>query len=285
MKCDERRPGARQQRERDAAQQQQHEQRGDQRGAPEQALAQALPDGVSRLDRSHGIHRGRQPVTACNPRTQKPAAAPSRGSSRRCPRAHSAGAPVPARASPRPGATSASRQRRSPRHALDLRLPGGPHLLDQACRQRHVVELGGHLATVLVRPVEELQRLCGRGRIRRRAVHQDEARAGDGPALRARLVRQDQVVAGGMRPVGIGGGGLEAVRARRHGLAALVDELARTPSCSAWRRRTRRSRSRRRSAWSCWRRPRCPWRRCPTGHCTEVLAPIESLNFGLDLDR
>src|SRR5580698_2314979 len=92
---------------------------------------------------------------------------------------------------------------------LDVRLPGRAHLLDQAVRQRHVVELGRHFGAVAISPIEELERLAGRSRIGRRAVEQDEARTGDRPAARTRLIRQDQVVPRRVRPVGVAGGGLE----------------------------------------------------------------------------
>ena len=165
----QRRPGAGQQRERDAAQQQQHEERGHQRRAAEQALAQALPDGVARLDRCHGVHRGRQPVTACNPRTRKPAAAPVTGK--------------------QPPVSKSAQRRRLP--VLRRAMPSAwsyicfasealatltPLICDfqvartcsiRRCRQRHVVQFGGHLATVLVGPVKELERRCRRDRIRR----------------------------------------------------------------------------------------------------------------------
>src|SRR5215469_1347968 len=55
------------------------------------------------------------------------------------------------------------------RDTLDLGLPRIPDLGDQAVGQRHVIEIGGHLGTVRVRPVEELQRGGGGGRVRRGA--------------------------------------------------------------------------------------------------------------------
>src|SRR5215469_16853124 len=38
------------------------------------------------------------------------------------------------------------------RNTLDLGLPGVPYLSDQALGERHVIEILGHLGTVLVRP-------------------------------------------------------------------------------------------------------------------------------------
>src|SRR6266853_728984 len=90
---------------------------------------------------------------------------------------------------------------RQARRTLDLRLPGGTDLLDQALRQRDVVQLGRHLGTVVIGPFEKLERLTGCGRIRRHGVHQDEARARDRPALLARLIGEDQVIARCMGPV------------------------------------------------------------------------------------
>src|SRR5215469_11558403 len=113
----------------------------------------------------------------------------------------------------------------SRRDTLDLGLPRVADLGDQAFRQRHVVEVGSHLATVRVRPVEELQRRAGRSRVRRAAIHQDEARARDGPALVPGLIGENQVVPGRMFPVGIGGRRLEGFRVGTHLLASRIDEV------------------------------------------------------------
>ena len=48
----------------------------------------------------------------------------------------------------------------------DLRAPGLLDLRDQRCRQRHVIELGGHRGAVLVGPGEELECLLHRLRDR-----------------------------------------------------------------------------------------------------------------------
>ncbi len=168
---------------------------------------------------------------------------------------------------------------------LDLRLPGRANLLDQRIRQRHVVELRSHRRAVLVRPVEELQRLTGSGRIGRLRVNQDEARARDRPARRARLIRENQVVARRTLPIRTG--------AKRPGtLPPSVPRPCRPcspsacwSSCSAWRTRIRRSRLRRRSAAVMLATPSLPLAPMPVGHSTEVAAPILSLKVALDFDR
>ena len=54
-------------------------------------------------------------------------------------------------------------------------------------------------------------------------MHQDEGRGGDRPRAFARLVGEDHVIAGRLRPVGIRRRGLERRDRRLHGLAGLVD--------------------------------------------------------------
>ena len=78
---------------------------------------------------------------------------------------------------------------------------------DDVARKRHVIELLGHLAAALVRPVEELDRRGGVLGLVLHLVHEDEGRPGNRPAVLARLVGEDLVEA--VAPVGAGGRGLE----------------------------------------------------------------------------
>src|SRR5690348_4878272 len=80
---------------------------------------------------------------------------------------------------------------------LDLRLPGGPDLLGDRFRQRHIVERTGQLVAFgRIRPIEELQDLLRRFGLGLALVHQDERRARNRPGSLARLIGQHQIVAG-----------------------------------------------------------------------------------------
>src|ERR1700733_7356408 len=109
--------------------------------------------------------------------------------------------------------------RRNGRHPsrLDLR--------NQRGRQRHIVELGSHRATVLVGPCEELEGLADRSGIRGLLVNKDKACARDWPTLGALLVGEDQIIAFRMGPVRIGRGRLEGFGAGFDCLTCLVDQL------------------------------------------------------------
>ncbi|MPM40441.1 hypothetical protein SDC9_87082 [bioreactor metagenome] len=99
----------------------------------------------------------------------------------------------------------------------------GPRLVDHvlhAVGHGHVVQIGRGLVTVLVGPLEELQRRGGLHRLVLHLVHQDEGGAGDGPGTFTRLVRQDLIEA--LAPVGTGSGGLEGGVVRLHELACAV---------------------------------------------------------------
>ena len=79
---------------------------------------------------------------------------------------------------------------------LDVGVPGRSRPASTTVdRHRHVVELLGHLAAVVVGPVEEVEHLLAGLGLVLLLVHQDEGRAGDRPALLARLVGQQQVEA------------------------------------------------------------------------------------------
>ena len=131
-----------------------------------------------------------------------------------------------------------------------------------AVGHRHVVQVVGHLVAVLVGPVEELQRVGGLRRLVLRLVHQDEGGAGDRPGVLAGLLGQDLVEA--LAPVGTRGGGLEGCRRRATRNCRPCSSSGHRPSCSAWRRRTRRSRSSWAGAARRRPRPRCPCRRRPS---------------------
>ena len=90
-------------------------------------------------------------------------------------------------------------------------------------RHRNVVELFGHLVALGESPLEELDGFLGGRLVGRGLVHQDEGRRRDRPGGFARLVGEDHVVAGSLRPVGVGSSGLERGDGRLHGLAGLVD--------------------------------------------------------------
>src|SRR6185437_190692 len=81
------------------------------------------------------------------------------------------------------------------------------------------------LAAVLVGPVEELENLLGHLGLLLALVHQDEARAGDRPAVLAALVGEQQIETGRFLPVGIGRRCLEALAVGHHRAAILVDEF------------------------------------------------------------
>src|SRR5262245_38279415 len=65
---------------------------------------------------------------------------------------------------------------------LDVLLPGGLHQVDDLVGNRHVVKFFGHLVTVRIGPLEELQCRLYRFGIVRLLVDDDEAGAGDRPA-------------------------------------------------------------------------------------------------------
>src|SRR5882724_9583597 len=110
------------------------------------------------------------------------------------------------------------------RSALDIGRPGLLDQLDHRIRHRNVVEFFGHLAALGESPFEELDGLGGRRLVDGLLVHQDEGRRGNRPGGFAGLVGEDQVVTGGLRPVGIRRGSLEGGYRGLHGLAGLVDQ-------------------------------------------------------------
>src|SRR5215469_2852955 len=110
------------------------------------------------------------------------------------------------------GPSRAAPSRLGRREALYLALPGVPHLFDEALGQRHVIQLGCHVRTVLESPVEEFDRGRRGSRIRWIGVYQDEARTGDRPALVPRLIGKNQVKSGCVCPVGIRRRRLEGCR-------------------------------------------------------------------------
>src|SRR5882762_5859992 len=166
-------------------------------------------------------------LSRCVPRNRTRRPPVARGG-RRSSSTPTASAPSGGRAEARPARTlhplGVRGRARQARRTLDLRLPGSTDLLDQALRQRDVVQLGRHLGTVVIGPVEKLERFTGCGRIRRHCVHQDEAHARDRPGLLARLIGEDQVIARRMSPVGARGRRLERLGAGNDRLARLVDE-------------------------------------------------------------
>src|SRR4029077_8474409 len=87
---------------------------------------------------------------------------------------------------------------------------------------RHIVELFRQLVAILVGPVEEFQNRGGTLGMVLLFVHQDERRAGDRPALLARLVGQEQVEARRLGPIGVGGGGLKGLVVGRDKGAVMV---------------------------------------------------------------
>src|SRR5262249_26082515 len=109
---------------------------------------------------------------------------------------------------------------------LDV-LPARFDLLDDVRRHRDVVEVGRHLAAVLIRPGEERERRLRCGHILRLFWYEDEGRAGDRPCLRAGRVGEDHVEAGRVIPVGARRGGGDRLGNGRDRLAVLVDHLHR----------------------------------------------------------
>ncbi len=105
---------------------------------------------------------------------------------------------------------------------------GGPALLDEgdhAFGERNVIELLGRFAALGEGPAEELQRFASSGGVLRLFWQKDEGRRSDGPGLRSRLIRQDLIKPGSLGPVGVGGGGLEALGRRADNLSVLVDHF------------------------------------------------------------
>src|SRR5260370_12419461 len=91
---------------------------------------------------------------------------------------------------------------RLPVWAIDL-LPTLLDQFDDTFRHWNVVELFGHLASVVIGPVEEIQlfaRAIGLGLL---LLHQNESGPGNRPAVLAGLIRQQQVAILRLRPVGI----------------------------------------------------------------------------------
>src|SRR6185437_16480164 len=82
----------------------------------------------------------------------------------------------------------------------DLRGPGLLDLADQRRRPRYVIKFGRHISAILVGPGKELQCFADRSRIARLLVYQNKACAGDGPALGAGLIGQNQIVVVRMSP-------------------------------------------------------------------------------------
>src|SRR6266513_5536343 len=99
---------------------------------------------------------------------------------------------------------------------FDLALPRRLDQRHHVVGHGNVVELESHRVPVLVAPLEELEDLYGFCRVGLHLVHQDESRAGYGPAVFARLVGEDLVEAWGILPIGTGGRGLEALVVGRH---------------------------------------------------------------------
>src|SRR5581483_3102867 len=93
------------------------------------------------------------------------------------------------------------REDRLAARVLDLRHPILLDVLDDIRRHRDVVEGLGHLAAVLVRPGEELERLAGGRCIDRLLVDEDPRRRGHRPRFLAGLVGEDHAVAGPRLPV------------------------------------------------------------------------------------
>src|SRR5262245_2964758 len=71
---------------------------------------------------------------------------------------------------------------------LDLGLPGLLDVSDHVRWHRHVVQLLGQFATVLVSPAEELECLGGGCLVSRLLVHQDPGRRRNRPRVVTRLV-------------------------------------------------------------------------------------------------
>src|ERR1051325_5866064 len=101
---------------------------------------------------------------------------------------------------------------------LPALLGGVPHFR----RHRDIIELLCKLAAVAIGPIEEIESGAGVLRFRLLLVHQDEAGAGDRPAVFARLVGQEQVEARRFRPVRIRGCRLEALAVRGNEFAVVV---------------------------------------------------------------
>jgi hypothetical protein len=99
----------------------------------------------------------------------------------------------------------------------------GPQFADQVLhvgRQRHIVELIGHLVAVDIGPFEEFQGVARAGRLVLHLVHQDVGGIGQGPRVLASLVGSDLIE--GLGPVGAGSCGLEGIVVRGDEVPVLV---------------------------------------------------------------
>src|SRR5260221_12056427 len=89
-----------------------------------------------------------------------------------------------------------------------------PFRLDQfhhVGRHGNVIEFERHAIAAFIRPIEELERDGGVLRLFLFFVHQDKCRAGNRPALFARLIGQNLVEPGGLVPLRIRSGGPESL--------------------------------------------------------------------------
>src|SRR4029077_19725188 len=129
------------------------------------------------------------------------------------------------RPSPAPANSMRHCGERLARRVLYLGRPGLLDAVDDVLRHRNVVELLSHLGALVVGPGEELERLGSGRRVLRLLVHQDPRRRRHRPGFRARLIGENDAVAGTRMPVGIGRCRREGRRRRLYTLAVLVDHL------------------------------------------------------------
>ncbi len=85
--------------------------------------------------------------------------------------------------------------------------PGFENHVFDVVRHGHVVQARSGLVARLIRPLKELERSLGLGRLVLGLVHQDEGGAGNGPCGLTGLIGQNLVEA--LAPVGTGRSGLE----------------------------------------------------------------------------
>src|SRR5665213_160264 len=91
------------------------------------------------------------------------------------------------------------------RRGVDIAAPAVADGVYGCRRERHVVQALGQSVAIGMGPLEECQHDLGFRRIGRVLVDENESRAGNGPGIVTGLVRQRDVEARCMRPVGLGG--------------------------------------------------------------------------------
>ena len=103
--------------------------------------------------------------------------------------------------------------------------PFGFHQFLNIGGHRNVVERFCSFGAIGVCPSEELKRFASGGSVRDLFRHQDEGRSRDRPGVRAGLIRDDEIKAVAVLPIGVGSGSLNGFAVSCDGLAVLIHHL------------------------------------------------------------